>query len=99
MNDRYPEKEIAMLKSLVDGQTVIISEIAEHLAILRTGILYMMMQAQVDEVDQTVEGNPWLKLRKDFVALLNPRIRRLNQMMGIDAPDQNEPPKITVVTK
>jgi hypothetical protein len=90
---------LTALKTLVDGQAVIIAEMAEHLAILRTGIVYMLMQAQADEVDQTEQGNPWLKLRKDFVALLNPHVRRLNTLLGIKAPDQQEPPKIAVVTK
>lgn len=90
------EKE---LKTLIDGQAVIIAEMAEHLAILRTGIIYMMFQAQADEVDQTEQGNPWLKLRKDFVVLLNPHIKKLNALLGIKPPDQAEPAKLAVVTK
>lgn len=87
----------AELAQIVAAQTVIIQEMSEHLALLRTISVYMLMQASADETDQTEAGNPWLKLKRDFVALMNPHIRRLNQLMGVTAPTVPDPPKIAVV--
>lgn len=91
--------QMADLQTTVDAQAVIIKELADQLAILRTGVIYMMMQASADEVDQTFEGNPWLKMKRDFVRMMNPSIRRLNALLGIKEPDRPDPPKIAVVTK
>lgn len=85
-------------KELLDAHTVILGEMAEHLAILRTIILYMLLQASVDEVDQTIEGNPWKKLKQDYTALLNPHIKVLNKLMGVEVADA-APPKSVVVVK
>jgi hypothetical protein len=93
------EQEIDELKGLLDAQTQIIQEMGEHLALLRTVMLYTLLQASLDEVDQTEQGNPWLKLRKDFVATMNPHIRKLNALLGVKAEDQQQPAKIAVVTK
>jgi hypothetical protein len=93
------EQEISELRDTVGAQAMIIQEMGEHLALLRTVLLYTLMQASIDEVDQTEHGNPWLKLRKDFVATMNPHIRKLNAMLGVKAEDQQQPAKIAVVTK
>jgi hypothetical protein len=92
-------QQIVELKTLVDGQAVIIKEMADQLAILRTGVIYMMMQASADEVDQTPEGNPWMKLKMGFTQMMNPSIRRLNKLLGVTEPDRPDPPKLAVVTK
>src|SRR6266404_7421009 len=97
-NVSYPP-DLECLQGLVDDQAVIIKELADQMAILRTGVIYMMMQASADEVDQTFEGNPWLKMKRDFVRMMNPSIRRLNALLGIKEPDRPDPPKIAVVTK
>lgn len=92
------EEEIKKLEALVNGFTVILVEVNDHLAILRTIVRYMLLQATVDEVDQTEEGNPWKKLLKDYTALMNPHIKSLNAMLGIKVPDA-APPKSIVVAK
>lgn len=88
--------ELAELRELVDAQTLILAEIGEHLAILRTVILYMLLQATADETDQTEEGNPWKKLLKDFKALLNPHIKKLNQLLGVKVEDAPAPKPLIV---
>lgn len=93
------EPTLAELQGIVDAQMVIIKELADQMAVLRTGLIYTLMQASADEVDQTEEGNPWLKLKRDFIVLMNPRIRAINKLLGIDVPDRKDPPKIAVVTK
>lgn len=84
------QAELEQLEKTVEAQIAIIKAHAEQTAVLRGVVWAMLNQASMDETDQTEAGNPWLAIKKKAAAMINPHIKRLNELLGVKAEAQPE---------
>ena len=80
------------LKDAVGAQAVIIHAMADQLMALRSIVFAMLVQASKDELSATdVDGkNPWFAIKEGAKKLMNPKIKELNALLGIQAESQTE---------
>src|SRR5438105_3854235 len=81
----YPKMGL-VVKEAVGAQAVLIHAMADQLMALRSITFAMLVQASKDELSATdVDGkNPWFAIKEAAKKLMNPKIKELNRLLGIE---------------
>jgi hypothetical protein len=72
------------MQGLCDAQTSIIAIMERQLSLQRAAIWAMLSQASKDEVSQDPLQNPWLGLKSEFAGKINPLVKALNKLLGVE---------------
>lgn len=85
-----------------DDNREIIDAMADQLMVLRSIVFAMLVQASKDELSATdLDGkNPWFAIKAQAKDMMNPRITKLNKLLGFtNVEPQRESSGIIVASK